>query len=153
MPYHVLDVSSGAAALTISWICSAIARSEPSISAIFASRSLSPSALPERAALTSRLRSFIAARSSAVNVAFVRAVLLSAIANLLWVLEQPEDVAIGIGDGGDQAAVADVARGLPHCGAGSGHLGELRLDVGNVPVGHRRGHALRPAARHQPDVL
>ena len=38
-------------------------------------------------------------------------------------------------------------------GAGRGHLGQLRLDVRHVPVGHRRRHALRAAARHQPDVL
>ena len=36
---------------------------------------------------------------------------------------------------------------------GAGHLGQLRLDVRHVPVGHRRGHALRAAARHEPDVL
>jgi hypothetical protein len=29
----------------------------------------------------------------------------------------------------------------------------LRLEIRHVPVGHRRGHALRSAARHQPDVL
>src|SRR5690606_20357786 len=58
----------------IAWIRSAMARSESSISAIFASTSRSPSALalfvrvPRRAsAFNSRARSFIAARSSAVN--------------------------------------------------------------------------------------
>ena len=30
------------------------------------------------------------------------------------VLNQPEDVAIGVGDGGHQAAATDVARGLLH---------------------------------------
>src|SRR5919198_249787 len=43
------------------------------------------------------------------------------------VLEQPEDVAVGVGDGGHQAAAADVARGLLHGGAGRGHLGQLGL--------------------------
>jgi hypothetical protein len=39
------------------------------------------------------------------------------------VLKQPEDVAIGVGDGGHQAAATDVAHGLLHGGTGSGHLG------------------------------
>ncbi|MGH3237229.1 MAG: Lrp/AsnC ligand binding domain-containing protein, partial [Streptosporangiaceae bacterium] len=45
------------------------------------------------------------------------------------------------------------ARYLGCAGARGGHLGQLRLDVRHVPVGHRRGHALRSTARHQPDVL
>src|SRR5437763_3762674 len=69
------------------------------------------------------------------------------------VLENPEDVAVGVGDGGHQAAAADVVRGLLHDGARGGQLGQLRLDVRDVPVGHRRGHALLRARRHQPDVL
>ena len=67
--------------------------------------------------------------------------------------EQPEHVAVGVGDGGHQAAATDVVRGLLHRGACGGHLGQLRLEVRHVPVGHRRGHALRSTARHQPDVL
>src|SRR4051794_29810189 len=69
------------------------------------------------------------------------------------VLQQPEDVAVRVGDGGHETAAADVVGGLVHLGAGGGDLGELRLDVGHVPVGDRRGHALRPAAGDQPDVL
>src|SRR4051812_20267514 len=69
------------------------------------------------------------------------------------VLQQPEDVAVGVADGGHQAAATHVVRGLLHRGTRGGHLGELRLDVGDVPVGHRRGHALRSTARHEPDVL
>jgi hypothetical protein len=53
------------------------------------------------------------------------------------VLQQPEDVAIGVGDGGHQAAATDVAHGLLHGGTRGGHLGQLRLDVRHVPVGHR----------------
>jgi hypothetical protein len=53
------------------------------------------------------------------------------------VLKQPEDVAIWVGDGGHQAAAAYVAHGLLHRGTGRGHLGQLRLDVRHVPVGHR----------------
>ena len=56
----------------IEWSRSAMARSGSGISAIAASTSPSPSALPARgprraAALSSRARSFIATRSSAVN--------------------------------------------------------------------------------------
>src|SRR5215813_4881507 len=69
----------------------------------------------------------------------------------LGILKQPEDVAVGVGDGGDQATATDVVRGFLYGGTRSGHLGQLRLDVRHVPVGHRRGHAA--AARHQPDVL
>ena len=53
-----------------------------------------------------------------------------------WVLEQPEDVAVGVGDGGHQPAATDVARGLLHGGTGGGNLGQLRLDVRHLPVGH-----------------
>jgi hypothetical protein len=57
--------------LTIAWSRLAITRSDFGISAIFASTSLSPSALPlrepRRSAFSSRERSFIASRSSAVN--------------------------------------------------------------------------------------
>ena len=53
------------------------------------------------------------------------------------VLQQPEDVAIGVGDGGHQAAATDIVRGLLHRGTRGGHLGQLRLDVRHMPVGHR----------------
>src|SRR4030095_12322566 len=71
-PYQVFGESSGALALTIAWSRFAMARSGAGISAIFASTSLSPSAFfargPRRAsAFSSWARSFIAARSSAVN--------------------------------------------------------------------------------------
>ena len=36
------------------------------------------------------------------------------------VLEQPEDVAVGVGDGGHQAAATDVVRGLLHGGTRGG---------------------------------
>jgi len=48
-PYQVLGDRSGAAALTIAWIRSAIERSGSDISAILASTSLSPSALSRAA--------------------------------------------------------------------------------------------------------
>src|SRR4029453_3424773 len=80
-------------------------------------------------------------------------VLLRETRPLSSVLEQPEDVAVGISDGGHQAATTNVAYGVLHGGTGSGYLSELRLDVRHVPVGHRRSHALRSTARHQPDVL
>src|SRR5947209_124012 len=69
------------------------------------------------------------------------------------VLKQPEDVAIGVGDGCHEAAATYVAHGLLHGGTGSGHLGQLRLDVRHLPVGHRTVHALWSTARQQPDVL
>ena len=66
IPYQVFGERSGALALTMAWSRSAIARSGSGISAIFASTSLSPSA-SLAAAFSSWARSFIAARSSAVN--------------------------------------------------------------------------------------
>ena len=42
-----------------------------------------------------------------------------------------------VGDGGNEAAAADVVRRLLHRGTRRGHLGQLRLDVRHVPVGHR----------------
>src|SRR5215207_3822513 len=113
----------------IAWSRSAMARSGCGISAILASTALSPAALflvMRASAFSSWARSFIAARSSAVNpldflllaaplvdfcarpfsVAFV-----SAIASLLSVLKQPENVAIRVADGGHEAAAPD---GMQH---------------------------------------
>src|SRR5215212_4619200 len=72
IPYQVLGERAGALALMRAWSRSAMARSGSGISAIFASTSLSPSALPARgprraAAFSSWARSLIAARSSSVN--------------------------------------------------------------------------------------
>src|SRR6266545_3455222 len=72
IPYQVLGERAGALALMMAWSRSAMARSRAGISAIFASTSLSPSALPARgprraAAFSSWARSLIAARSSSVN--------------------------------------------------------------------------------------
>src|SRR6266487_2470926 len=72
IPYQVLGERAGALALMMAWSRSAMARSRSGISAIFASTSLSPSALPARgprraAAFSSWARSLIAARSSSVN--------------------------------------------------------------------------------------
>ena len=53
------------------------------------------------------------------------------------VLNQPEDVAVGIGERGHQTPATNLVRSLFHTGAGGGHLGELPLDVRHVPVGHR----------------
>jgi hypothetical protein len=46
-----------------------------------------------------------------------------------------------------------VVGGLVDDGTRAGHLAQLRLDVPDVPVRHGGRHALRSAARHQPDVL
>ena len=51
-----------------------------------------------------------------------------------FVLNQTQHVPVGIGEGGHKAAVTDVVRGLLQRGTRGGHLGELRLDVGDVPV-------------------
>src|SRR5215472_7725352 len=73
IPYHVFGARSGALAMMMAWIRSAMTRSGSTISAIFASTSLSPPAFlaapgPRRAAVFSSWAwSFIAARSSAVN--------------------------------------------------------------------------------------
>src|SRR5215216_422983 len=130
IPYQVLGQRAGAAAVMIAWSRSAMARSGCRISAILASTALSPAALflvMRASALSSRARSFIAARSSALNpldflllaATFVdfcarpfSVALVSAIANLLSVLKQPENVAIRVADGGHQAAATDVAHGL-----------------------------------------
>src|SRR5207245_1700581 len=72
IPYQVFGDRPGAVALTIAWSRSAMARSGPRIAAIFASTSLSPSALSlfaRAAAFSSWARSFIAARSHAVVLA------------------------------------------------------------------------------------
>src|SRR5262249_40522960 len=65
IPYHVLGVRFGAAALTIAWTRLAMLRSGSDISSIFPSTALSPSV--SAPVFISRTRSFIAARSSAVN--------------------------------------------------------------------------------------
>src|SRR5262249_29020367 len=65
IPYQVRGVRMGAAALTTAWTRLAILLSGSDISSIFASTALSPSvSAPD---FISRTRSFIAARSSAVN--------------------------------------------------------------------------------------
>src|SRR5438105_2230538 len=83
IPYQVLGERAGALALMMAWSRSAMARSRSGISAIFASTSLSPSALPARglrreAAFSSWARSLIAARSSSVNPVDALAVVLLA---------------------------------------------------------------------------
>src|ERR1035437_5921259 len=79
IPYQVLGKRPGAVALMIAWSRSAMTRSDSGISAIFASKSLSPSALPARgprrpAAFSSLARSFTAARSSAVKPSTVSSI-------------------------------------------------------------------------------
>src|SRR5262249_41627308 len=67
-PYHSRGVRPGAAAITIAWIRSPIARSEAGISASFSRTAASPSCSP----FSSLTRSCIAARSSAVKPLRVR---------------------------------------------------------------------------------
>src|SRR6059058_1770918 len=79
IPYQVLGERAGALVLMMAWSRLAMARSGSRISAIFASTSLSPSALRE-ATFCSWTRSFIASFSSSVNPSylFLVAVLLLA---------------------------------------------------------------------------
>src|SRR3989441_3644011 len=67
IPYQVFGERVGALALMIAWSRLPMVRSGSGILAIAAITSLSPSALPLRAAFSSRARSFIAARSSSVK--------------------------------------------------------------------------------------
>src|SRR5918996_5322034 len=74
IPYQDFGERAGALALMIAWIRLAMVRSGSGISAIFASRSFSPAS-----AFSSRARSFMAARSSAVKpLDFLVAVVLVA---------------------------------------------------------------------------
>src|SRR5687768_2245013 len=66
IPYQVFGERAGALAVMMAWSRLAMARSDPFISAIFASRALSPSALAA-SAFSSLARSFTAAFSSSVN--------------------------------------------------------------------------------------
>src|SRR4029453_2482081 len=150
-PYQVLGERAGALALMMAWIRPAMARSGSGISAIFASTSVSPSARLA-AAFSSLVRSFIVARSSAVNplkllslavalcVAFF-AGFLSAIANHLFVLNEShpldlldaDHVARGIAERAVADAVRLIGRLLDHFGAAGFYLREGVVVVGGGP--------------------
>src|SRR5687767_15763118 len=71
IPYQVFGQRAGALAVMIAWSRLAMARSDPFIAAILASRALSPSALflfARSSAFSSRARSLIAARSASENL-------------------------------------------------------------------------------------
>src|SRR5207302_5141485 len=70
IPYQVVGERAGALDLMTAWSRLAMARSGSGISPIFASRSLSPSAL-RAATFCSSTRSFIAARSSSENPSYL----------------------------------------------------------------------------------
>lgn len=53
-------------------------------------------------------------------------------------MQEPEDVAVGAGDGGDEAPLADIVGGLVDGGARRRHLGQGRFDVGHVPEARTR---------------
>src|SRR5437879_10165637 len=82
IPYQVVGEMAGALALTIAWSRLAMARSGSCISAIFASRSLSPSAL-RVAIFCSWTRSIIAAFSSSVNPSYLFLVAVVVLANFV----------------------------------------------------------------------
>src|SRR5581483_12528566 len=58
------------------------------------------------------------------------------------VLEQPDDVAVRVREGGDAAAAADLAHGFVDGATGGRHLGQLGLDVVHLPVRDGRCHVL-----------
>src|SRR5438128_7553021 len=70
IPYQVVGEREGALALMMAWSRLPMARSGSRISAIFASRALSPSALAS-ATFCSWTRAFIASRSSSVNPSYL----------------------------------------------------------------------------------
>ena len=90
-----------------------------------------------RRAADVRLRTRSATRELRCGVAMIGVVALDATAGPSLVLMQTEDIAVGVGDGGDQTAATNVVRGLLHGGARSGQVSQLRLDVRHRPVGHR----------------
>src|SRR3712207_3802665 len=102
MPYHNLGASSGAVVVMMACSRSARTRSASGIAPIFSSTSRSPSALAVRglrrdAFFRSWACSFIAAISSSLNPSYFLVVIAGF---LSAVLEQAEDVAIGVGEGG-----------------------------------------------------
>src|SRR4029453_16604875 len=150
IPYQVLGERAGALALMMAWIRPAMARSGSGISAIFASTSASPSARPA-AAFSSWVRSFIAARSSAVNPLKLLSLavalwvffagFLSAIANHLFVpneshpldLLDADHVARGIAERAVADAVRLIGQLLDHFGAAGFYLREGVVVVGGGP--------------------
>src|SRR5580700_3795008 len=86
--------------------------------------------------ITSWLR---ATCSAGDGVSFLVAVVTVSpvLASASGVLNEPEHVAIGVGERGHEAAATDVVRGLLQRATGGGHLGQLGLDVRDMPVGHR----------------
>lgn len=90
-----------------------------------------------RRAADVRIRTGSATRELRCGVAMIGVVALDAAAGLSLVLMQTEDIAVGVGDGGDETAATNVVRGLLNGGARSGQVSQLRLDVRHRPVGHR----------------
>ncbi len=54
-------------------------------------------------------------------------------------LDEADDVAVGVFDGGDQGAAADVLDGFVLLGAGSEKLMEAGVDVLDLPVAEEPG--------------
>src|SRR5262249_43230628 len=122
------------------------------ISPIFASTALSPSAF-SASAFSSRARSFMAARSSAVNPLdfLIVAVLLSAIAKYLrvfWLTQllDADQVARGVAGGAVANAVGLLGRLLNDLGVaglqpleGGVEVGGGQVDAGEGALGHHFG--------------
>ena len=69
------------------------------------------------------------------------------------VLDQPEDVAVGIGEGGHRGGPHRRRVGLLTVAPAAVTSASFASMSGTCQWAHRRGHALRCAARHQPDLL
>src|SRR5690348_14170960 len=72
---------------------------------------------------------------------------------LRLVLNESEGVAVGVDDGRHHPAATYFVWRVFDRRTGRGHLGELRLDVIDVPVRDRGRQSLRATAGKQPDVL
>src|SRR5439155_23940284 len=168
IPYQSFGERPGALALTIAWTRLAMARSEVSISAIFASKALASSSLLA-ADFRSLTSSFIAARSSSVSTLpfLLVAVLLLAVFCLAFVglletssasrrllrvwliaalcaVTDPPDVAVGVRERTTVPAPLKLRRGLEDLGAGLlrlvHHLVDSLLTANDV-VHHHAGEA------------
>src|ERR1041385_5914693 len=145
MPYQSRGVSPGAAAMTIACTRFAMARSGSRMVAIFASTAASPSPPP----FISSTRSFIAARSSAVNRSALFFAFLGLIAHPSLSrrrLPQLDSIALGIHDPAE-LPVLRVLHFLVHPHALGSQRREQPVEVMHAIVDHERRRAGRQGLR------
>src|SRR6185312_10268420 len=145
MPYQVFGKRPGAASRMTLWSCAHSLRSGSCVLAMAASTSFSPSA-PRFAFFNSRARSFIAARSSAVNPDDLVAFLVAMIAFLCgysWRVLAPllhaQQVAGGIAEGAIAYAVGLLGRLFDDFGAAGLDFFESGVEVLGGQQHHRVG--------------